>query len=157
MNKLSKENAKLEFRKIVDCFGFYVPEEAKSQTIETEVNGTTVRLQQEIEQAGVIIQKIQEGKIEFDEENEKIRYNFRKPIDMGEGEKVSSVVFGEFTMGHLDQIGIDIKKCNVSNMSTSERISVLKSMTAISDGKLFKKITPSVFGDLWTIAGYFFS
>lgn len=156
--KLTKENAQLEFEKIVDCFGFYVPEEAKTQKIETEIGGMAISLQQDIEQAAVMIQKIQEGKIEFDDENEKIIYNFRKEIDLGDGEaKIKSVSFGDFTMGRLKQIGIDVKQCNVSNMTTEERIKVLSSMNGVSNDKLYDRLSYTVFNDLWTIAGYFFS
>ena len=154
--KISKENAKIEFSKIVDCFGFYVPEEAKTQKIETTSGGMTLSLQQDIDQAAVFIQKIQEGKIEFDEKEEKIIYNFRKPIMVNE-ENISCLKFGEFTMGQLEQSKIDIRDCNVGNMTTKQRETILLSMTGQSDPKIFKKLTPSVFGDIWTIAGYFFS
>lgn len=154
--KLTRENAKEEFKKIVECFGFYVPEEAKTQKIETESGGMTLSLQQDIDQAAVIIQKIQEGKIEFNEEAEKIIYNLRKPITVNE-ENISQFKFGEFTMGQLEQAKIDIRECNVGNMTTPQREKVLMSMTGMSDTKVFKHLSPTVFGDLWTIAGYFFS
>ena len=154
--KLTKENATEEFSKIVECFGFYVPEEARTQKIETTTGGMTLSLQQDIDQAAVIIQKIREGKIEFNEEEEKIIYNLRKPIMVNE-ENISCLKFGEFTMGQLKQSEIDIRECNVGNMTTEQRIKILMSMTGQSDGKIFNMLNPSVFGDLWTIAGYFFS
>lgn len=160
MNKLSKENATLEFKKIVECFSFYVPEEAKTQNLETEIGGMTVRLQQEVEMAASFIQKIQEGKIEFSEKEEKIIYNFKKPIDLGEGGKVTQLKFGELTIGQLSSVGekgICVRECNVASMTTEQRISVLKAMTGTSEDKLFNKLSFPVFGDLWMLAGYFFS
>ncbi|MHA1379310.1 MAG: hypothetical protein ACTSRG_13080 [Candidatus Helarchaeota archaeon] len=154
--KITKENATIEFNKIVEHFGFYVPEEAKTQKIETVSGGMTLSLQQDIDQAAVMIQKIREGKIEFDEKDEKIIYNFRKPIMVNE-ENISSLRFGEFTMGQLEQAKIDIRECNVGNMTTTQRETVLMSMTGQSDEKIFKKLSPTIFNDLWTIAGYFFS
>lgn len=154
--KISKENARIEFEKIVDCFGFYVPEAVKTQKIETEIGGMTVSLQQDMEQAAVFIQKIQEGKIEFDEKEEKIIYNLRKPIMFNE-KNISQFHFGEFIMGRLKQSGIDIKDCNVANMKTEQREKVLMAMTGVESEKVFEKIAPVVFNDLWTIAGYFFS
>lgn len=154
--KLSKESATKEFEKIVDCFGFYVPEEARTQKIETESGGMTLSLQQDIDQAAVIIQKIREGKVEFDEDQEKIIYNLRKTISINE-ESVACFKFGEFTMGQLEQAKIDIRECNVGNMTTNQRQLVLMSMTGQSEVKIFSKLSPTVFNDLWTIAGYFFS
>lgn len=154
--KITKENAKVEFGKIVECFGFYVPEEARTQTIKTETGGMTLSLQQDIDQAAVIIQKIQEGKIEFDEDNEQIIYNFRKPISVNE-ENISEIRFGHFTMNSLKQTKIDIRECNVGNMTTEQREKVLMAMTGHSDNKIFGELSPTVFQDLWTVAGYFFS
>ena len=157
MNKLTKENARKEFERIVECFGFYAPEEAKTQKVETEIGGLAISLQQDIEQAGVMIQKIQEGKIEFDEENEVIIYNFGKTIKYGEDETATEVKFKTFTMGTLKHLKIDIKQCNTSNMDTEQRYSVLSAMNSISNDKLYDQLTPSVFQDLWMVAGYFFS
>ena len=156
MSILTKENATLEFQRIVKHFGFYVPEEVKLQKIETKTGGMTVSMQQEIDQAADFIQKIMEGKISFNEKEEAIIYNLPKSLTVGENTIIKDFRFGSFTKGIQKGTGVQLVDLNM-NMNDDQWEKVLMAMTGTSDVKVLDALGVNQYNDLRMVARYFFN
>lgn len=157
--KLAKEAATTEFGKIVDCFGFNVSNEAKTQTVKMEVNNLPMEIQQEITDSKAFIDKIMSGRISFDEEKEEIVYHLRKSIRTGEDKSVitEEFRFSHFTRAKQKASKIPLTKCNFSTLGDDEQDTLIQAMTGVSDDAILSELETTQFSDLRMIGAYFFN
>lgn len=158
--KLSKENALLEFQKMIDCFGFDVSPESTKRVVSMtmEINNLPMSIQQEVADSDAMLQKIMAGAIFFDSENEQIVYTLKRPIKTGQnGEfSTSEFRFGQFTRAKQKATQVPLNQCNFATLDDMKQDALLMAMTGVSDEEILNSLTTGQYNDLRMIAKYFF-
>jgi len=154
--KLTKENATLEFNRIVEAFNFNISTEAKKRLVTMDINGISMSTNQELIEADSFIQKIMTGRIKFDDDNTEIVYTPAAPIKT-EAETITEIRFGKFTRGKQKACKVPLNRCNFTTMTDEEQDSVIMAMTGISDAAILNALEIPEYNDLRMIAGNFFN